>query len=95
MRNRTTEAREALAATVQPLIQDYQFRPRRWINFYSRWDIFSGHLDFYDPPGTTFADNPKRIDNRKDPYATTLFAAHNEYWDSPCIFKALIDEITR
>jgi len=31
----TTEARESLAASVQPLIQDYIYRPDQWINIYS------------------------------------------------------------
>ena len=44
-----TEAREALAASVQPLISDAQVRPR-WVNIYSTWDIISGLLDFYDLP---------------------------------------------
>ncbi|HEY1952792.1 MAG TPA: hypothetical protein VGG76_08290, partial [Gemmatimonadaceae bacterium] len=48
----TTEAREALAASVQPLIQDYKYRPKQWVNIYSPWDIISGALDLYDLPGT-------------------------------------------
>jgi len=31
----TTEARESLAASVQPLIQSYDYRPEQWINIYS------------------------------------------------------------
>ena len=42
-----TEAREAIAASFQPLITDEQVRPR-WVNIYSRWDIISGSLNYYD-----------------------------------------------
>lgn len=48
--NRTSEAREALAAEVQPLIRNFGFRGFEWINIWSRWDIISGSLDFYDTP---------------------------------------------
>src|SRR6202521_1630746 len=73
----TTEAREALAASVQPLIQRYEYRPAQWINIYSVWDIISGRLDLYDSPG---APIPPGVDNRPDPDATTLLMAHTEYW---------------
>lgn len=88
----TTEAREALAASVQPMIQDYGFRPARWVNLYSPWDIVSGSLDFYDPPGST---SPQRVENVRDPDATTLLAAHLEYWENPLLFQILHAELTR
>jgi hypothetical protein len=87
----TSEAREALAASVQPMIQDYAFRPARWVNVFSAWDIVSGSLDFYDPPGST---DPKRIQNLRDPLATTLLAAHLEYWENPLLFEILHAELT-
>lgn len=86
----TDEAREALAATLQPLIQDYAFRPPQWINIYSPWDIISGPLGFYDPPGST---NPKRVCNQRDPDATTLLTAHVEYWTNPMLFNILYDAV--
>jgi len=86
----TTEARESLAASVQPLIQDYDFRPERWINIYSPWDIISGYLDLYDLPGTT---NPKKVDNRNDPEATTLLMAHTEYWNDRLLIQTLYDAL--
>lgn len=86
----TEEAREALAATLQPLIQDYAFRPRQWINIYSPWDIISGSLGFYDPPGST---DPRRVCNRRDPDATTLLTAHVEYWTNPLLFNILYDAV--
>jgi hypothetical protein len=87
----TSEAREALAASVQPMIQDYAFRPARWVNVFSPWDIVSGSLDFYDPPGST---DPKRVQNLRDPLATTLLAAHLEYWENPLLFEILHAELT-
>jgi hypothetical protein len=88
---RTTEAREALAASVQPMICDYRYRPRRWVNIYSAWDVVSGSLGFYDPPGST---DPRRVENVRDPLATTLIAAHLEYWTNPLLFEILHAELT-
>lgn len=87
----TTEAREALAASVQPMICDYRFRPARWVNLFSAWDVVSGSLDFYDPPGST---DPRRVENRRDPQASTLLAAHLEYWENPLLFEILHAELT-
>ena len=86
----TTEAREALAAAKQPMICDYRFRPARWVNLFSPWDIVSGSLDFYDLPGATDA---RRVENRRDPEATTLLAAHLEYWENPLLFEILHAEL--
>jgi hypothetical protein len=44
------EIREALAAAKQPMILDYDYRPKSWVNLYSRDDWFSGSLEFYDVP---------------------------------------------
>ncbi|MEP6769065.1 MAG: hypothetical protein ABJC61_10375, partial [Acidobacteriota bacterium] len=87
----TTEAREALAATVQPLICDYAVRPARWINVYSLWDIVSGPLELYDLPE---AADPRRVQNIRDPAASTLIAAHVEYWRNVLIFEILHAELT-
>jgi hypothetical protein len=85
-RHNTEEAREALAATVQPLLQEYRFRPERWINIYSPWDIISGDLGFYDPPDSR---STQRVENLIDRDATTLLAAHVEYWSNPFLFETL------
>lgn len=85
--NKTDEGREALAAAVQPLIQSYDQRPARWINIHSPWDIISGPLDFYDDPDDPSA--PQRVQNVVDPCATTLLAAHVEYWENPLLFETL------
>ena len=86
----TTEAREALAASMQPMIQDYAYRPKQWINIYSPWDIISGYLDLYDLPDST---DQKRVDNRKDPEATTLLMAHTEYWSDRILVQTLYDAL--
>jgi hypothetical protein len=86
----TTEAREFLAASVQPLIQSYDYRPESWINIYSPWDIISGYLDLYDLPGTT---NSRRVNNLKDPEATTLLMAHTEYWNDDLLVRTLYDSL--
>lgn len=86
----TSEAREALAASVQPLITDYAFRPRRWVNIHSPWDIISGALEFYDLPGST---DPRRVRNVRDPGASTLLVAHTEYTGNPLLFDELLEAI--
>jgi hypothetical protein len=82
--------REMLAATVQPIIDDVRFRTFRWINVYSRWDIISGSLDYYDLPD---GSNPYPVENRVDPDATTFLWAHVEYWQSTLVYDALHGEI--
>jgi hypothetical protein len=89
--HRLKEGREALATTVQPLIQDYAFRHLRWVNIYSPWDIISGALNYYD---THNKPVPPGVDNRADPEATTLLAAHVEYWTNPLLRNILVAELT-
>lgn len=83
----TSEAREALAASVQPLITDYAFRPRRWVNIHSPWDVISGPLEFYDLPGPR---GPQHVENLRDPDASTLLVAHTEYATGPLLFDTLL-----
>jgi len=100
----TSEAREALAGSVQPLIVDYDFRPERWLNIWSPWDIISGSLDLYDFPvrgervrkETTklfAATAGKRVENLRDPAATTLLVAHTEYWKNELLTKTIYDAL--
>ncbi|HTQ79898.1 MAG TPA: hypothetical protein VMM92_07875, partial [Thermoanaerobaculia bacterium] len=92
--NKTDEAREALAAAQQPLLlENYRYRPARWINLYSYWDIISGNLTFYDPPDTDITTQPKAVCNQKDPDATTFLAAHVEYWENPLLFETLYQQV--
>lgn len=93
----TSEAREALAGSVQPLIQDYALRPAKWINVWSPWDIISGRLDLYDLPADLH-DFPvgtlgRRVRNMRDLEATTLLIAHTEYWKNPLLARTIYDEI--
>ena len=62
--------REQLAASVQPLIVDYKYRPANfgWTNIWSPMDIISGALDYYDDPGMPL-NNPQRVQNLIDPRA--------------------------
>jgi hypothetical protein len=88
---RTTQAREALAASSQPMLQDYVWRPEHWINIYSPWDIISGALEYYDLPGAT---DDRKVMNRKDADATTLLMAHVEYWENPTLPHVLAEVLT-
>jgi hypothetical protein len=85
--NQTDEAREALAASVQPLIVDAELREKLpWVNVYSPWDLFSGSLKFYDPPIDTPSGaagevaQPPGVINEPDTGALTLVLAHTQYW---------------
>ncbi len=87
---KTTEAREALAAAAQPLLlENYRFRPERWINLYSPWDIISGSLTYYDLPGVDPRTQPKAVCNQTDPAAATFLAAHVQYWQGTLLFETL------
>ncbi len=66
--------RETMVSAVQPLIADYKYRfnPDRlphgpnWINLWSRMDIVSGHLDYYDDPDVIKAEEEKKALHSKD-----------------------------
>jgi hypothetical protein len=88
---RTTQAREALAASSQPMLQDYAWRPERWVNIYSPWDIISGSLEYFDLPG---ASDRRQVINRKDEDATTLLMAHVEYWENALLPGVLSEVLT-
>lgn len=85
--------REALAARQQPLILDYE-RYRRegfqWVNLYSKRDIVSGHLDYYDAAGLP-GYNP--VINRVDPQAWKPLLAHTQYWDNDALQDALYEAV--
>jgi hypothetical protein len=87
---RTTQAREALAASAQPMLQDYAWRPERWVNIYSPWDIISGSLEFFDLPG--LADR-RQVMNRRDRDATTLLMSHVEYWENAMLPEVLSEAL--
>jgi hypothetical protein len=90
---RATETREALAASFQPLVLDYQkFRKFPWANVWSRADIISGDLDFYDDLKKS---NGQQVVNIIDERATTPLLAHIEYWQNPLLFELVYAGVTR
>ena len=84
----TTESREALAALKQPLIQDYAWRPFPWVNVYSRADIISGSLEFYDDASQPLGAG-RQVRNLEDPEASTPLYAHVQYWRTGLVFRTL------
>ena len=91
----TLHIRERLAATVQPLIMSYpKFRRLKWINVYSRNDIVSGDLKFYDLPG--YQDDPVpavAVQNVKDRDAAVPLVAHVAYWKNKTVWRELLSAI--
>ena len=88
---RRLRIRERLAATVQPLIQSYRkFRKFPWINVYSRNDIVSGDLKFYDLPNTKA---PPGVENIIDKDACVPLVAHVDYWKNPLLWTTLYNHI--
>ncbi len=83
------EVREALAASVQPLISDTSGRPR-WINVFSPWDAIGGELSYYDLPGRPVVP---AVDNRPDPDADVLLLAHQQHWRTPLMFQTILEHL--
>jgi hypothetical protein len=92
----TLHLRERLASTVQPLIMSYpKFRKFKWINVFSRNDIVSGNLKFYDLPG--YQDDPVpdvAVQNIKDRDAAVPLVAHVAYWKNKTVWTELLKQIT-
>ncbi len=82
----TADAREALVAAVQPLVQTYANRAFPWINLYSRYDPVSDALRLYDEPAKPA---PPGVENLEDPDAVAPLLAHIDYWRNPLLFKIL------
>jgi hypothetical protein len=83
--------REQMTDSVQPLIVSYaEFRPETltWVNIWSRMDIISGSLDYYDDPAMP-ADLPQHVQNMVDPQANIPLAAHVQYWNNELLRKTL------
>jgi hypothetical protein len=89
----TSVTREALAASVQPLIQDAKYRAFEWINVYSDRDVISDALLYYDPPAACGSAGGWPVENREDPDALIPLAAHTEYWRNPAVFVALYSKL--
>ncbi|MBM3818693.1 MAG: hypothetical protein FJW14_06710 [Acidimicrobiia bacterium] len=78
-----SEVREAMAATVQPLIQTS--RPAiPWLNLWSRHDIVSGEINFYATPGDKVT-----VRNESDPDADIPLFAHVQFWKNRALAAAL------
>ena len=97
MMGKTTQhIREQLAAVVQPLIEDRDCRERiPWRNVYSRNDIVSGSLDFYQFPDDHPADvqQVRKVENTKDEDALVPLVAHVEYWANPTVWNCLLEKV--
>ena len=87
---RTTQAREALVASAQPMLQGYEWRPERWINIYSPWDIISGSLEYFDLPDSS---DDRRVINLRDRDASTLLVSHVEYWENALLPRVLAEAL--
>src|ERR1700723_928109 len=88
--------REQLAASVQPLTVSYDdFRPRSfdWFNIWSKMDIISGDLNYYDDPARAFNAAPC-VQNKPDPDARTPLKAHVEYWNNRLLRQELYRFVT-
>jgi hypothetical protein len=88
--------RELLAATVQPIIESYRnFRKFRWINVYSRNDVVSGKLVFYDLPcmQTPKEAPPLAVHNLIDPDNSVPLVAHVDYWKNELVWTEIMQQI--
>lgn len=94
------ELRETMVCAVQPLITDYDryrfatspARRTKWINLWSKKDIISGKLEYYDDPAEP-VNSPRRIQNLVDPDASKWIVAHNQYWTGKLLRKTVYDEL--
>ena len=92
-RANATDHQRALAASVQPLIQDYgRFRKMKWINIFASRDIISGRLDFFDDPEVPDT-TVNKVRSEEDKDALIPLIAHTEYWQNPLLFTRLYENI--
>lgn len=84
--------REQMAAGMQPLIRSYaEFRKRlMWINLWSKMDIISGELNYYD---VCPASDRLHVQNHQDPGANIPLAAHTQYWDGKLLAEVLYEAV--
>jgi hypothetical protein len=85
------DVREALSASMQPMILDYANRPNRWINIWSRSDWISGPLGYYDAPGNPRPGDVINIENKGRRLASK---AHTEYWTGRLLPGVLHSAVT-
>ncbi len=92
----TRHIREQLAAVVQPLLQDRAARDKiEWVNVYSRNDIISGSLDFYEfsEPLPAGVQQVRKVVNVKDEDALVPLVAHVEYWTNRKVWAELLPRL--
>ena len=63
-RTQPHEVMSGLDLAGEPMLHDASLRPRCWVSFWSPWDFFSGHLDYYNAPAPTAAPAPPAPQNR-------------------------------
>jgi hypothetical protein len=99
--DREGELRETMVSAVQPLITDYPMyrcnpvpppRRPRWINLWSRMDVISGSLDYYDDP-SILPNDPRHVQNQIDRGAWKPIAAHNQYWTTKLLRQSVYSEL--
>jgi hypothetical protein len=90
-RNEQDWIREQLAASVQPLVVDYELYRRptfEWVNIWSPMDIISGALDYYDDPAVP-PSSPLHVANEIDRQAWIPLIAHVQYWNNEILRKQI------
>jgi hypothetical protein len=77
--------REAMAASVQPLIvsyRDYRKKTFDWVNIWAPNDIISGELNYYDDPGLGLDMRlAPCVQNHKDEQAWPPIVSHVQYFE--------------
>lgn len=90
-RQKGWNGQEALAHTLQPLIEDYRYRQYPWVNVHSTLDIISGPLqgefDVHDTD--SIPEGSHRIRDIDDPEAIVPIVHHTHYWRGRVIWKEL------
>lgn len=91
--------REQMVASAQPLILDYaRYRPApfEWVNIWSKADIISGELNYYDDPDDPRhpPNKPPCVVNMRDPKSWIPFYAHVQYWNNPSLREQLYDSVS-
>ncbi len=82
------DVREALAAAVQPLIDDPKKRRLSWVNIWSPSDWVSGKLEYYDLPASGAKGRVQNIVNKA---SWQPWNAHTEYWSKP-LFPSIVHQ---
>jgi hypothetical protein len=83
--------RDALAASVQPLIRNQIARGKiSWVNIYSKLDVISGSLEFYQLPRLPESvEKYPQVTNLQDPQAITPLMAHAQYSSNPLLLQKI------